>query len=183
MCAGSPPTVDGMDTITGIPAHPLFVHIPVVLLPLAAVLALVMLIRPTWFDRYKWALLAITSVGTLGAILAAGSGESLAENVKKSGAARQALNDHIEAGDTARLFGIIFFGVIAVWIFLPMYLARRAHAAGSGDGTALGSPRQPKWLRPVIAALIVVTAGAATVTIVQAGHSGAKSVWTEESGG
>ncbi len=171
-----------MDTIAGIPAHPLFVHIPVVLLPLAAVLALVMLLKQAWFDRYKWTLLAITSVGALGAILAAGSGESLQEGVKKTGAARQVIREHAEAGETARLFGVIFFAVIAAWILVPMYLSWRAGAAGSGT-EAVVSPRQPRWLRPVIAALVVLTAGAATITIIDAGHSGAKSVWTEQGGG
>ena len=47
-----------MDTFFGIPAHPLFVHIPAVLIPLAAVGVVIMLVRPTWWERYKWATLA-----------------------------------------------------------------------------------------------------------------------------
>ena len=58
-----------MDTISGLPAHPLLVHVPVVLLPLAAVGVIVMLIRPAWHRRYRWAVLTIGAVGTLGAIL------------------------------------------------------------------------------------------------------------------
>lgn len=61
-----------MDSIFGIPAHPLFVHIPVVLIPLAAVGVVIMVIRPTWWERYKWATLAVAGVGMVGAIIAAG---------------------------------------------------------------------------------------------------------------
>jgi len=172
-----------MDTISGIPAHPLFVHIPAVLLPLAAILALVMLIKQAWFDRYKWALLAITGIGTLGAILAANSGESLQESIKKSASARQAIREHAEAGETARTFGIVFLVIVAAWILVPMFLARRNSGSGSTGDDAPNPPAQPTWLRAVVAALVVLSAGAATITVIDAGHSGAKSVWEEETGG
>ncbi len=173
-------TVGRMDTISGIPAHPLFVHIPAVLLPLAAILALIMLIKQAWFDRYKWVLLATAGLGALGAILAASSGESLEESIEKAEGAQRAIREHAEAGETARLFGIVFFVVVAAWIFVPMFLARRRGGSGSTIDGATGTPAQPKWMRPVIAGLVVLSAGAATITVIDAGHSGATSVWEEE---
>ena len=41
-------------TIFGIPAHPLLVHAVVVLLPLAAVCAAALAVRPSWRQRYAW---------------------------------------------------------------------------------------------------------------------------------
>jgi hypothetical protein len=35
-----------MDTISGLPAHPLLVHIPVILIPVAAVGVIIMAIKP-----------------------------------------------------------------------------------------------------------------------------------------
>ncbi|MGA0206467.1 MAG: DUF2231 domain-containing protein, partial [Ilumatobacteraceae bacterium] len=64
-----------MDSIFGVPAHPFFVHIPVVLIPLAAVGVIVMTIRTSWWERYKWATLTVAGVGAVGAIIAAGTGE------------------------------------------------------------------------------------------------------------
>ena len=90
-----------MDSIFGIPAHPLFVHIPVVLIPLAAVGVIVMVIRPAWWERYKWATLAIAGVGMVGSIIAAGTGEELEEAVEDT-ASRQLLRAHVEAGEVSR---------------------------------------------------------------------------------
>ncbi len=55
-----------MDTLFGLPAHPLLVHIPIVLLPLAAIGVIVMLIKPEWHRRYRWVVLAMGVVGALG---------------------------------------------------------------------------------------------------------------------
>jgi uncharacterized membrane protein len=174
-----------MDTISGIPAHPLFVHIPAVLLPLAALLAIFMLIKQSWFERYKWALLGVTGIGALGAILASSAGESLQESIERKEGAQQAIRDHAQEGETARMFGIVFFIIVALWILVPIILERRAARSGSNSestGVSKGSPAQPKWLRPVVAALVVLSAGAATISVISAGHSGAKSVWSEEGG-
>ena len=65
------PTLGGMDTFFGLPAHPLLVHIPVVLVPLALVGVIVMVSRPSWWGRYEWATLVIAVAGAVGAVFAA----------------------------------------------------------------------------------------------------------------
>ena len=70
-----------MKTIFGLPAHPLLVHIPVVLLPLAAVGAVMMAVRPAWNARYRWAVLVLGAVGAVGVVLAADAGQSLQEQI------------------------------------------------------------------------------------------------------
>ncbi|MEY4069352.1 MAG: hypothetical protein RLZZ332_1688, partial [Actinomycetota bacterium] len=45
--------VGGMDTLGGIPSHPLFVHLPAVLIPLATLGVILMVVRPTWWQRYQ----------------------------------------------------------------------------------------------------------------------------------
>ena len=40
-----------------------------------------MMIRPAWHQRYRWAVLAIGFGGTVGAILAAGAGENLEQQI------------------------------------------------------------------------------------------------------
>ncbi len=165
-----------MDTITGIPAHPLFVHIPVVLLPLGAILAIVMLIKQQWFDRYKWMLVGVVGVGALGAILAASSGESLQETAERAGESA-GLEAHAEAGEMARTLGIVFFAVVVAWIVVPMLLKRRAASKGAADAG------MPTWFRPVIAVLVLACAAGSVFTVIDAGHSGAKQVWNEEGDG
>jgi formate hydrogenlyase subunit 3/multisubunit Na+/H+ antiporter MnhD subunit len=167
-----------MDSISGIPAHPLFVHVPAVLLPLGAIGVAVMLARRAWFERYRWAVLVVTGLGMIGAILAASSGEELEETVLRGEGAEAArrISEHAEAGETARLFAIIFFVVLVVAVVLPIVLQRRARPEQ-------GRSASPTWLRPVLAVLLAASAVASVVTVIDAGHSGASSVWGEVTGG
>lgn len=165
-----------MDELFGLPAHPLVVHAPVVLLPLAVIGVVAMMIRPTWYDRFRWPVLAITVVGAIGAVIAAGTGEELEERVEDgaSRAARQAIEEHAEAGEAARLFAVLFLLAVLAYVLVPWFLARRSRGETAGDGAA--APRFT-WMRPVLMVAVAITAVGSLVTIVNAGHSGADSVW------
>ena len=79
----------------GLPAHPLLVHVPIVLVPLATVLALLAL----WAPARRPALLAAAALSLLGAVgtyLAVGAGEHLEDRV-----GRTALVDDRERDDDA----------------------------------------------------------------------------------
>lgn len=165
-----------METIGGIPSHPLFVHLPAVLIPLATIGVLLMVLRPIWWQRYKWPTLAVTGVGMLGAILAVGSGEALEEGVEGS-VNRSQLHAHVEAGEAARTMSIVFLLVVlAAVVLVPWALKRRSSSAAS---LAPSPESSPKWLRMVVALALVASAGAASWTVFDAGHSGAKSVWSD----
>jgi hypothetical protein len=163
--------VAAVNSFFGLPAHPLLVHIPAVLLPLAAVGVVFMVIRPAWHERYRWAVLAIGFIGAVGAILAAGAGESLAEQItaREGAGAAGGWQDHAEAGDAARLFGIIFFIVLAAFVLVPWFAERRKQ---QDRPLAL-----PTWIGPALAVLVLAASVGTVFTVIQAGHSGAKSVW------
>ena len=168
-----------MDTIFGIPAHPLFVHLPVVLIPLAAVGVIIMVIRPSWWERYKWATLTIAGVGMVGAIIAAGTGEELEEAVEDT-APRQLLRAHVEAGEVSRTVSIVFFAVlVAAIVVLPWWMKRRWNATSAGVVGATTGGSSPKWLRRFVSLVLVATALGASWTVYDAGHTGAKSVWSD----
>lgn len=172
-----------MDTISGIPSHPLFVHIPAILLPLAAVGVIVMVVKPAWKERYQWATLAVGFVGMLGAILAASSGESLEEANEEAMAGMSGprpWESHAEAGEMARNVSILFFVLLAAFVLVPWFLRRRAAKGAAGEAPASAGPT---WLAPVLAGLVVIGAAASTYTVIDAGHSGAKAVWSEEGDG
>lgn len=179
-----------MDTLFGIPAHPLVVHAPVVLLPLAFVGVVLMMVRATWFEHFKWPVFGITLIGAIGAIFATGSGEALEEQIEETEGreALRSIHGHAEAGEGARTFAILFLIALALWIFVPIFLARRRAAAAAAGSTpeaeaATSAPASyggPRWLRPVLMVFVALTAIASMVTIIDAGHSGAESVWKEE---
>ena len=168
-----------MDSIFGIPAHPFFVHVPVVLIPLAAVGVIVMVIRPAWWERYKWATLAIAGVGMVGSIIAAGTGEELEEAVEDT-ASRQLLRAHVEAGEVSRTVSILFFAVLlAGVVVLPWWMKRRSNRAGTASSAESIASGSPTWLRRIVSIVLVLTALGASWTVYDAGHTGAKSVWSD----
>jgi deazaflavin-dependent oxidoreductase (nitroreductase family) len=65
-----------MDTLFGLPAHPFLVHIPIVLLPVAAIGVIAMVIKPAWHRRYRWIVLGTGVAGAIGATLAAQAARS-----------------------------------------------------------------------------------------------------------
>lgn len=160
-----------LKTLFGLPAHPLMVHLPVVLIPLAGLIAIVFAFRTQWLDRFGWALVALSGLGALGGILAAGSGEGLED----LGERKAGLHDHAEMGEAARTLGIVFF-LIVLAVVVARHLARRKGEGAQGVWGFVGS----KAGAIVAAAALVVSAGAATYTISVAGHQGAKLVWEKE---
>jgi hypothetical protein len=178
-----------MDTVFGLPAHPLLVHVPIVMLPLAAIGVIVMIIRPQWHRRYRWAVLVLGAVGTLGAILAASAGEELERRIEavEGADAASSWEHHAELGDTARGVAIAFFVVLVAFVLVPWWLERRrptSDGASTVDTTADRAPVVPaskrdKILIGVVAALAVLGAAASVTTIVQAGHTGSESVWED----
>lgn len=166
------------DKIAGLPAHPLFVHIPVVLIPLAGIIAIVFALRPAWLDRFGWGLVALSGVGMIGAIIAASSGEGLEELLRENGEQITAsLNEHAELGETARTISIIFFVVVTAIVAIR-YVARRQ----AGQTNAVTKFAASKAGAIAMSIVLIASAAAATYTIANAGHDGAKQVWEEEYG-
>ncbi|MDO8362869.1 MAG: hypothetical protein Q7V88_08225 [Actinomycetota bacterium] len=165
-----------LETIFGLPAHPLLVHLAVVLVPLAALIAVVFAFRPAWLDRFGWGLVALSGAGAFGAVLAAGSGEGL-ESLQND-VETAAREDHFEMGEMARNLSLLFFFLVTAVVVLR-YLARRRAAAGQAP-TGFWGLMAGKAGAIGIAAALVLTASGALVTVAVAGHQGAKLAWCEE---
>ncbi len=158
-----------IDQVFGLPAHPLFVHLPVVLVPIAGLMAVAFAIRPKWLDRFGWWLVVVTGVGALGAILAAGSGEALEESVRET----ELVEQHAEAGETAEFIAIAFF-VVVLAIVAFRWWSRRKAASGGTEIAHAGA------LAVVTSVLLVVSGGGAAFAIADAGHQGAQATWEGE---
>lgn len=172
--------VEPMDKISGLPAHPLLVHVPIVLLPLAAIGAILMMVKPQWYERFRWPVLILGAIGTLGAILGASSGEELEDMIRaREGAEGVAgIESHAEAGEFARNIAILFLVLLAAYVVIPWVRSRRAGARSThapNDG--------PSWLRPLLMALVAICAVVVVIAVIRAGHSGADQVWSELTSG
>lgn len=164
------------DTLGGIPSHPLLVHIPVVLVPVAMLLMFLSLWQKVRTSAL-WAASIAAVGGLVGAVLASGSGESLAHAVKRS----QLLRDHMELGDQVQGYAAVFafFAVAALMVHLT-----RIDAVPLGrllsPLTKRITPLAKKMSAGAVAALITLVSVVGVVASWQtynAGHSGAKAVW------
>jgi glycine/D-amino acid oxidase-like deaminating enzyme len=167
-----------MDTLFGLPAHPLLVHIPIVLLPLAALGVIVMLIKPAWHRRYRWVVLGMGIAGAFGATLAAQAGEELERRIiaVEGRAAASRWHHHAELGETSRNVALLFLIVLLVFVFLPWWHERRIRQTGED---AMAPSHKLRLLTIIVSTLTALTAVGTVVTVVQAGHTGSKSVWED----
>ena len=144
------------DTVFGLPVHALVVHAVVVLLPLCAVGAILMVARASFSRRFGSLVVVIAVVAAASSVVAKQSGLALAERV---GTPAQ----HASLGEVMPFIAAGFFVLLLVfWLFDRGIPANRS---------------RPAWL----IALGVLLALASLVAIfwaVQTGHTGAEAVWT-----
>jgi uncharacterized membrane protein len=154
--------------VFGLPAHPLFVHIPVVLIPLTAIGAIAMACSAWVRDRFGWLVLAIAIVAGLSTQLAIESGKALRHSVPQSAALRQ----HTHTAETVRPLILLLF-VVALVVMLH---DRRARAAWPFTGRNPSGDLRAAARIAVIALTVVVAVGT-SVRLFQIGDSGAKATW------
>lgn len=110
---------------SGLPAHPLFLHVPVILIPLVGVAALALAARPAWWTRHGvWVtLVAVVALGALNLTMGAGKalksdlGIPIAGFVGASGQG-SLIDRHEHAADLLRIFMILFTAVLIVSLAL-----------------------------------------------------------------
>jgi uncharacterized membrane protein len=152
----------------GLPAHPLLVHVPIVLIPLAAIGAIALVIVPSWRPRFGWVLVGITAVALAGVQLAMSSGEGLEPHVERS----RILHRHTEMAETMRPLAVGLFVVVLALVWLD---AHRRRAGAEADARPVTSKRALQ----VVGAAVVVLSVLSTVRLVQIGHNGARASWDD----
>jgi uncharacterized membrane protein len=168
-----------MDKISGLPAHPLLVHIPVVLIPLAALGALAMAFWPWLRARIGWIVAGLAVLGGVGALLAASAGESLQESRPENAADRH----HAELGDTAKMWSVIFAILVVLYVAGEWWLKRRAAQPNAAGRAVPKVGGWRKWVLPAVAVLSVASGALATYSVIDAGHTGAKVTWQNDGRG
>lgn len=148
--------VDGLlDTVAGLPMHPLIVHGAVVLVPLAALGLMLMAVRPSFSRRFGVLIVIVAGVAAVTAFAAKLSGEELAERVGTPAI-------HAELGNVLPLIalGLFVLGLV-FWLV---------------DRGIPGNKPRPGWL-VVFAIVLVLAAALAIFWTIRVGHSGAEVTW------
>ena len=156
-----------LDTISGIPVHPLIVHIPVVFIPLTLVVAVTALVWRARRRELGIAAAAVAFVGMAGAQLATMSGESLEEQVPSS----SLIHRHADLGEGARTLAILVF--LAALAFAAREWRDRLPAGVARVAAILGRPAAAV----AVSVVLLATSAAATAWTIRAGHLGAEAAW------
>jgi hypothetical protein len=171
-----------LDTVFGLPLHPLVVHATVVLTPVATLLVGVLAVVPRSRRRLAWPTVVACAVACVTVAAAAATGGSLEQQVGGNAAiAHHSQLAHVlvvwvlAMSAAALLLAYVSWyragAPVVSWLRIPPRLARQAAPAQLGRLVAV------RWLLPATSALSLVTALGTLVAIVMVGHSGAQAAW------
>ncbi|MEV6738301.1 DUF2231 domain-containing protein [Streptomyces sp. NPDC051104] len=154
-----------MTVVNGLPAHVLFVHFVVVLVPLSALALVVSALWPKAARRLGLILPVLAFVTLVTVPLTSHAGEWLERHVDSDPLVRK----HAELGDGLLPWALgLFLLATAVW-----WTARRTPAPQGGTA----GPRGGAVVRMAAAVLSLVVAVGAVVDVYRIGDSGAKAAW------
>ena len=172
-----------VESIFDLPAHPLFVHTPLVLMPLLALVALALALRPRWRVSFG-PVAALGGVGLLiVTILATQSGQAFYNALERQGQ-EVSIEDHQELAETTRLLVILFVASLLVLVAVSWIRSTRSSGSVRSAGDRSLSAAQATspdpllvWMGHGLAALTVVLGVAGSIWMFRTGHEGASVVW------
>ncbi len=156
----------------GLPAHPLFIHVPVILIPTTIVAAIVFVVKPQWFTRYGIALALVSIVAMSSIFLAMQAGAALRGALNLQGQAAKLISEHSQAAHILAIVYVLFTATLIV-----TFAAQRI---SGGMPTGLGIVDDLLSAKPILTALrvvLVVLSLVAGYMCFRTGDLGAKAVW------
>jgi hypothetical protein len=156
----------------GLPAHPLFIHVPVVLIPVSVLGALACVARPAWLSRYGIALSVTAIVAMSSIFLAMQAGAALRGALNLQGAAAGLIQRHSHA---AHILAIVFVVFTATLI---LTFASQRISGGMPTGLTIADRLlTPRISLVALRVLLVVLALVSAYMVFKVGDLGAKAVW------
>jgi hypothetical protein len=156
----------------GLPAHPLFVHVPVVLIPVTVVAAIAFVIKREWLSRYGIALAVVAIVAMSSIFLTMQAGAALRAALHLQGQAASLISQHAHAAHILAYVYVVFTATLIV-TFAALRIS-------GGMPTGLGIVDRLLSPKPVVVALrvvLVLLAIGAGYMVFRTGDLGAKAVW------
>ncbi|MEA2432363.1 MAG: hypothetical protein QOI19_2836 [Thermoleophilaceae bacterium] len=158
----------------GLPAHPLLLHVPVVLVPVLGLALLLAAARPAFFQRYALAIGAFTVVTLASTILTVGAGKAFRDERANFDVGHR-LSEHAQSGETLRIVMILLAAVVLSAVLLSQ--ARPGSRLGF-----LSSLASSRALSIALRALFVIGSVAAIFFVIRTGHLGAQITWHRDGG-
>ncbi|OBI20210.1 hypothetical protein A5712_18335 [Mycobacterium sp. E2327] len=153
-----------MDVVNGLPAHALWLHLVVVLVPLTAVLEIVCgLWPPARRGQLMWLTLALATATMVITPITVNAGEWLYDLRKKPS---PILQEHAERGSTMVYFAAAML-VVAVGLVVLRVVERR-------------SAKRRVIAHLIVAIIVLAVSISSTIQVYRTGDAGAQSVWGGE---
>jgi uncharacterized membrane protein len=173
-----------LDTVLGLPVHPLVVHLTVVAVPVACLLVLLCAVWRHARERWGWATVLLCLLATASVAVAALSGGPLARRLPPS----HTIAVHAELAKVMALL----VSAMTVAVTTLVYLAWRSAGApvaswirlpaglhGLLTPGPLGRLATIRGVVPIVAASALLLALGTAVDIVAVGHLGATAAWSK----
>lgn len=157
-----------LDTISGLPVHPLVVHATEVVVPTAALVVLIAALWPRFRCWAKFLPLGLALAALVLVPLATESGEKLEERVTETNLVET--HADMAEGLLPWVIGLVVVAAVLLWWNYREVTGRAA------------SPRSPKRVAIVLAVAALTASTGTTVQAIRIGHSGATAVWSEDMG-
>lgn len=185
----------------GLPAHPLLLHVPVVLVPMLSVVSVALAVRPAWRLRFGLSAGVLAIVTMAGTILTAGAGEALKKQQdsrprgggmpgqgggmprqgsmpRQGGMPRQGSGNQDESAQLSHHANLgselrILVILLAVALVILVILERYRAIASTGF---LSRPLSAT----AVAAVAAVVAVVSLIWVIRTGHAGAQMTWGHE---
>jgi len=157
-----------LDEFLGVPTHPLAVHAPLVLIPIAAVVAVVFAFRADWRRRVGWFAPAtvFVLVGMLYVAKESGESAAAADNVFGN------IDQHEQLADTTFVISIVWLGLTLALSLWDRVGSDRVRAL-SADVVA----RRSDWIGVTLSVVTAVVAVVTAIWLLRTGHAGSESRW------
>jgi hypothetical protein len=157
---------------SGLPAHPLFVHVPVILIPTTVVAAVVFVFKREWLLRYGIALAVVSIVAMSSIFLTMQAGAALRGELNLEGQAAKLISEHSQAAHILAVIYVVFTATLIV-----TFAAQRI-SGGMPTGLAIVDELlSPRWvLAGLSIALVLLSIGAGYMCF-RTGDLGARAVW------
>ncbi len=157
---------------SGLPAHPLFVHVPVILIPVTVIAAVVFVFRQDWFLRYGVALSVVSIIAMSSVFLTMQAGAALRRALNLQGPAASLISQHSHAAHILAIIYVVFTATLII-----TFASQRI---STGMPTGLGFLDRLLSLGSINTALriaLVVLSIGAGYMVFRTGDLGAKAVW------
>jgi uncharacterized membrane protein len=157
---------------SGLPAHPLFVHVPVILIPATIVAAVVFVFKREWLSRYGIALAVVSIIAMSSIFLTMQAGAALRGELNLQGQAAKLISEHSHAAHILAIVYVVFTATLTV-----TFAAQRI-SGGMPTGLAIVDRLlSPRWIVAGLRGVLVMLSIGAGYMCFRTGDLGAKAVW------